>query len=206
MVLDNPSRRMAVNNFLVMNRSRINVLIKKFNVHGEREPLRIVQKVASFKRVAVPQLIDTLNQSTNIRLRRWSAAALGQIGGTKVINPLLKALTDPNMSVNLQAITALERVAPKKLGQKLIPLMKHSSGGVRINAIDTLGRLKYRPSGKYLIAATKDQKWYVRQAAARAIGNLKFQKGRPVLESLQKCDSRKAVRDAARDSLRMINR
>src|SRR4051812_37549869 len=120
-----------------MKAFNISTLIQKFNQHGERAPLRAVSKVAKYGKLAIPDLTEALQKSNNVRIRRWSAAALGNIGDRKAIPVLRKALRDPNMSVKLRAVFALEELQDPKLGQNLLPLLKDPSGGIRVNAIYT---------------------------------------------------------------------
>jgi HEAT repeat protein len=186
-----------------MSQKEITALIEKFNQPGEKAPLAAISKVVQFGRASLPSLIEALQKSENVRLRRWSAAALGEVGNRQTLFPLRKALQDANMSVKLRAILALEQLKDPELGTHLPPLLQDSSGGVRVNVIDAMARIKFKKAQKQLIKATNDEKWYVRQAAARALGQLKIGSARESLKKLLK-DERKAVREAAENSLKIL--
>jgi HEAT repeat protein len=182
---------------------RIQALIAKLNDHGERRPKEAAAKLVRAGKKAIPELIAALKNSSNIRIRRWAAYTLGFFKDRRVIAPLKKGIHDPNMSVRLLAMEALEQVSGAKAGRHLLPLLNDSSGGVRARTVDALTRLQHRPAIGSLMKATRDRKWYVRQTAARALGVMKARRAAGCLKRLQK-DSRKIVRETAVQSLARI--
>src|SRR5690349_21127808 len=102
--------------------AKIAAQIEALNVHGEREPMRRALGLAKLGKTAFPQLVEALTSHANIRIRRWSAYALGLMKDKRAIPALRRALRDPNMSVRLLAMESLENLAGASAGRHLLPL------------------------------------------------------------------------------------
>src|SRR4029077_1726708 len=100
---------------------QIRAAIRALDSEGERAPLAAVMRVKRFGSKAVTALIAAMEESSSIRLRRWAATALGAIADRKSKPMLRRALRDPNMSVRLHAMEALEQFQDPALGAALIP-------------------------------------------------------------------------------------
>lgn len=178
-------------------------LIRSLDVEGEREPRRVVARLAALGPAVVPCLIARLEQVTKPRWRRWIAHALGTLGDPRAIGALKAVLTDPHMTVRLHAMEALACFPARRVERSLVLLLRDPSGGVRVRAIGALIRVGTKRAGRELLEATRDEKWYVRQEAARALGKLGTQQAGPRLKELLG-DPRKAVRAAAKTALETL--
>ncbi len=120
---------------------------------------------------ALDVLIGFLNESACMN-RRALVEALGQIGGEKVISPLLNALGDPDSSVKVAAIEALKELRDSRAVQPLIVCIKDKDPSVRATAASALG--VFGSSGVTpLTKALADGHWAVRKAAVEAFGRIK---------------------------------
>lgn len=181
---------------------RVDALIAALDHEGKRRSLAVIARIVRLGAEAVPALARSVRGHPQVRIRAWSATALGALAaagvrGTTVA--LRAALSDPAMSVRLHAVRAIADAGVRRLGAALIPLLRDPSGGVRGNVPATLVRLGVRRAGPALRRACRDDRWYVRLEAVRAIAALHI----PAASALRglRDDPRPGVRAAARAGL-----
>jgi HEAT repeat protein len=104
--------------------------------------------------------------------RRAAAAALGQLGNTQSVKPLIRTLEDTDWSVRMAAAEVLGRLGDPLAVEPLIAALKDAYGDVRRTAAEALGQLGDPLAVKPLIAALKDEDWDVRRTAAEMLGKL----------------------------------
>ncbi len=180
-------------------------MIDALDAEGERRPLKAVKRLSKAGAPAVGALLGRYEEASKPRQRRWIANALGVLGDRRAIPLLKRALNDPNMSVRLHAMEALERFNDPKLAAFMLPLLKDESGGIRVRTIDALRRMNCKKAVSELRRlARMDAKWYVRQASAEALGELHARSARPELELLR-AYPRKAVQLAATKALERLS-
>jgi hypothetical protein len=132
--------------------------------------------------------------SSSDSVRRSAARALGRLGDTRAVEPLIERLVDGNWDVRRAAAAALGRLGDKSAVEPLIERLKEqmvegyikalgSSGWFyRREAADALGKLGDKRAVAPLIKRLGDRDNNVRSAAARALGELGDGRALEVLE------------------------
>lgn len=133
--------------------SSINRLEKRKNVHG---------LVKLLKKIEQNGTVDAIEMSA--RVRESSAEALGRIGGTQAIDPLLAASDDPAHFVREAVSKALAQVGSIAVDPLLIALKNQN-----ISAIRALGKIGDTRAIDPLISSLKSSNRAVRQAALEAL-------------------------------------
>lgn len=90
---------------------------------------------------AVPALMESAEQDTNLRVRRRSIEALGKLGDPAAMPVLIAALKDDDRFVRRDAARALGALGDKSAVPELIALLQDAEGFVRRDAARTLGDL-----------------------------------------------------------------
>ena len=103
------------------------------------------------------------------QVRQYAAMLLGQLRETEGIDPLLRALRDPEKKVRAQAMTALSEIGDPSV-DSLTLLMNDPDWKVRYRAAEALGIIRSKKAVPFLITALDDQKDHVRYMAAKALG------------------------------------
>ncbi|HKZ98480.1 MAG TPA: HEAT repeat domain-containing protein [Thermoplasmata archaeon] len=153
--------------------------------------------------VTVPALLKVLTGAKTATERRGAADALGRIGDSRAVPPLVRALEDPGMSVRRAAMVALLRLEAMDAVPRIILRLRDPSGGVRVLAALVLGKFQDPRAVPALIEALGDPRWYVRQSAATALGEIGDLRAVGPLERATR-DPRKAVARAAAAALRSM--
>ncbi|KKK89777.1 hypothetical protein LCGC14_2729700, partial [marine sediment metagenome] len=92
------------------------------------------------KKGNVKGLLKALKYEKSYYVRGEAAKALGNIGGLKVVEPLITSLNDID-GINYNAIVALGRKGDSRAVEPLIALLDHSNDSVRSEAAKSLGRI-----------------------------------------------------------------
>lgn len=144
---------------------------------------------------AVRPLVDALqNPPMTLRGRSAAAEALGRIGDTRAVEPLLTLLGDRGTSVRQAAAEALGRLGDTRAVQPLVSALADHHGDVRTAAAEALRQLGWRPEGtagaaywvsthqwdeavrvaavEPLVMALQDHTRSVREHAAAALGTI----------------------------------
>lgn len=177
-------------------------LIAVFVDDGEHAQHQAIAILRTLGTPAFEQLLITA-KSPKPSIRRWAVEAIGGFSDRRAFPALRSAAADTHTSVRHHAIHGLRVRRHPRSAEVLIPLLRDEGGGVRVNAVMALVDLGARSAGPALLAAAGDGKWYVRQHVAHALGVLRVAGARPVLRRLV-ADPRKAVRDAAQESLALL--
>ena len=115
----------------------------------------------------VKRLIKALNVGA---ARRDAAIALGQLGATEAVTPLIAALRDPDAYVRQASAWSLGMLADARAVQPLIDALAHDGDdAVREWAMTALQRFG-APAVEQLLAALHAEDRMVRRASAEAIG------------------------------------
>jgi len=157
---------------------------------AEFSPLRekAINVLASIKtdRLIQQLILDLESKESDVRGR--AAFALGQLGGEKAVEPLIKALTaDKESGVRVTAAFALGRSGGEKAVEPLIKaLTADKESGVRGTAAEALGWSGNEKAVKPLIKAlTADKESDVRWSAAFALGRSGSEKAvEPLIKAL----------------------
>jgi len=180
-----------------------------------RDPDRFVRRAAASAlgelrvRRAVPALVETLKDDATV----WdaagdAAAALGQIGGDEVIDPLISAL-DHQFAAG-PALVALGRLRHPRAVEPLIRYLDRTGNP---SAATVLGNTRDRRAVPSLIAALGHADPSTRFYAARALGKIGDERALPALENVRQHDHtreprrtwrRKSVSDVAAIAIERI--
>lgn len=139
----------------------------------------------------VEALISALKVSD--REIRWNAAVkLGEIGDKRAIEPLIGALKDGYIPVNLPAAEALVQIGEPAV-IPLIKALEDKVKTVRFFSAEILGKIGDRRSVEALINALKENEADVRHSAAEALGKIGDTRALPALELVAQNDNGEAI-------------
>ena len=103
------------------------------------------------------------------QVRQYATLLLGQLRESEGIDPLLRALRDPDKKVRDQAAKALGEIGGPSV-DSLISLLEDPDWKVRYRAAEALGIIGSESAVLFLVNALDDPKDHVRYMAAKAIG------------------------------------
>jgi len=139
----------------------IRALYDDFDASGRSKS---VKELISIGPMAVTPLFKTLN-SMSCNTRRAACRALGKIGDTRAITPLIRVLGDEDPGVRREAVQALT-CHGMPLTQALIKALEDKSPVVRANAALVLGHIKDATAADRLVGLLEDKDMDVRKTAA----------------------------------------
>lgn len=119
---------------------------------------------------AVSLLLQALKDKDS-DLRMGAAAALGEIGDARAVEPLIRALKDEYWNVNKRAEEALGKMGEPAV-DPLIHALGNESWGVRKKAAAALGAIVDKRAVAPLMQVLKDEDSVVRMSAAEALERL----------------------------------
>jgi HEAT repeat protein len=159
-------------------------------------------------KAAMPLLAEALGHR-DWNVRGYAAKVLGEVGDTRAVPPLVKALQDENDFVRgraeatLQEITRENQKAAEAAAPLVMELIKHSDSAVRQRAVRLLGQLPKKAAAQSLVAALRDKDAKVRLEAAAALADIR---DRGTVEALVEAlhDDDAGVRRVAAKALRRI--
>ncbi|MCO5144155.1 MAG: HEAT repeat domain-containing protein [Oligoflexia bacterium] len=183
---------------------QINDYIKQLNTSSDKAAEKVIQKIIEKGKPAVPKLIVAAKESASPRIQKWSLQALGAIGDKRAKPVLKHALSDSRMTVRLHALRGLARMKDSKSSSSIINLLTDESGGIRVNALQALIEIDHCSRKIAIIPLLSDSQWYVRQQACICCKKFQIKNAKSVLKTLAKKDSKKAVRKAAKERLKVF--
>jgi HEAT repeat protein len=139
----------------------------------------------------------------NPGIRRSSVAVLGDIGNTRAIQPIMKALDDPDRTVRIEVVKALAALGVPAIAP-LMQVFREGDTRMRTGAMEALWLLG-QPATTPLIMVLKDDQSDVRKRAALLLGEIGDQKAVDHLTGLL-TDENVAVRREAFEALEMIKK
>jgi len=150
----------------------------------------------------VKGLIEALSYKENAEVRKQAAKALGEIGDSQAVEPLIAALKD---EARLYAAKALGEIGDPRAVDPLIAALKVESQWTREAAAEALGKIGDPRAVKPLIATAinRDEEWgWVCEAAARALVQIGAPAVEPLIAALK--DENKDTRLCAAKALGLI--
>ena len=105
------------------------------------------------------------------RVREAAAEALGKIGDSQAVEPLIAALKDEDWYVRKYAVEALGKIGESRTVKSLIAALNDLEQDVRKAAVKVLVKIGL-PAVELLIAVLKDEDREVRKSAAEALGKI----------------------------------
>jgi HEAT repeat protein len=135
---------------------------------------------------AVAHLIQLLKEDVNTYVRSASAEALGHIGDSEAIFPLMDALRDPCSFVRRAAAIALGQMQAKEAQGALINALDDNNFYVRRAAINAIGKLGVPDLGAILIPLLETEDQRIRRTVLVALRRLRAEDAIPqMIEMLQ---------------------
>lgn len=128
--------------------------------------------------------------------RMAAANALGRIGDSDAVGPLVKRLDDPDPHVRERVCHALGRIGDPRPVGKLQEMLSDDHGAVKAAAADALGTIASGPALAALLDLLDDGNPSIRRVAASALGNASSAKPVPRLAAALG-DEHDTVRSAA---------
>jgi HEAT repeat protein len=190
-----------------------------------------IAALGNFKAKAAVTPVSAVLENQQLGRRYVAAWALGEIGGSAAVPPLIKALGDPDEEVRKFATRSLIRLnrqslhplldflrqprslveaaaAVRALGDIADPialdvLLPLLSSSIKAEVVTALGKLKDPRSVDALVGVLHDPDWQVRMNAATALGPIGSDQQAQALETLLE-DEVNVVREWAARSLEMM--
>ena len=144
-------------------------------------------------------LFNSLEDAKNSHhIRQVAAKALKEIGDSKAVDPLIRALKDGNHEIKEIAAEALGKIGNPRAVEPLIEVLGDRNWISRKTAIKALGEIGDERAVESLIETLRDRNWDVRRAAAEALGKTGNERAtEPLVE---------ARKDSQRDSCRYFGK
>jgi len=149
-------------------------------------------------------LFNSLEDAKNSHhIRQVAAKALKEIGDSKAVDPLIRALKDGNQEIKEIAAEALGQIGDSKAVDPLIMALKDGNWAIRLFAARALGKIGGKRTAEPLIRALKDRNRFVRRAAAEALGQIGDSKAvDPLIRALK--DGNHEIKEIAAEALGKI--
>lgn len=93
------------------------------------------------KKNDIKGVIEALGYEKDVQVRREAAYTLGKIGNSNAVEPLMKALNDPDNHVRRQAADALGNIGDKRAVEPLTKAMSDPNNYVCQGAADALKKI-----------------------------------------------------------------
>lgn len=152
------------------------------------------------KREAGEALISALSNNTDLSIVCSVIEALGQVGDTRAVDPLLSFLKHKESKIRECTAAALGKILDSRAVESLVAALSDEQERVRWYAADSLGKIGDPICVESLIKLLSDTSARVRESAVTALGQIGNQ---PAIESLIKAlqDVDKRVAEQAAESL-----
>jgi len=144
------------------------ILVNKFTTKSARERLTIIKILEKIGSPAVPYLVTALKRPDGLVVQRvcW---ALGDIGDTAAVKPLINVTCHPRWQVRDQAVGALGKIGDRRADEAAVIALRDPIGQVRKAAVVTCGKLTVENSIEQLVHVLGDEFYGARLAAAEAL-------------------------------------
>jgi HEAT repeat protein len=149
---------------------------------------------------AIQPLVEALADFDK-SVREQATIALSTIGKA-AIEPLTKAMKEPQWETRYRAAEALGRIADEKAVQPLIQALKDNRDHVRYMAAKGLREIRDSDATEPLVILLKDENQFVRIMSARALGALGGEKVHQALEKALKTETDEKVIEALKAGLK----
>ena len=159
--------------------------VEKVVCSTDRQMLRVRLLGTTTSEVAVPKLIQTLND-TDPWIRLHVVEALGNLRFKKASNALISALNDENLEVRRMATRALGKFSLEQVMNPLVQALSDEDSWIRSYAVDALSNLPSQHAINSLISALDDENPEVSRRAVKALGNFPPEQSvNPLIQALK---------------------
>jgi HEAT repeat protein len=179
---DNTLASTAIKALEETNYTAVNLLVRLSQTDGPLSDASRREQLTAALQIVKDRLIDQLNDE-DPEIRRHSARALGNIGGTQVRQALLAGLEDPSNVVRFNAAASLAQMGDQEGSSFLFAALENTDPILRVNAVAFLTQVQQR-SGTVeqpLIAALAAQAPLARAGAAQVLGQSRVHAAVPAL-------------------------
>jgi len=142
--------------------------------------------LAEFGDVAIEPLLALMREEG---VGEWAAYALARLGSSRVVEEMIRALTDEDAGVRKLAAYVLGDVGDKRAVEPLIGSLEDEDNEVRGHVVDALGSLKDRRAVEPLIGLLGDASPDIRMMAATSLGDIRDKRAvEPLIDALSDGD------------------
>lgn len=179
----------GIDSIAAMGVDAVSILVDKFTTNSARERLTIIKILKKIGSPAVPHLVTSLRRPEWLVVSRvcW---ALGDIGDSAAVLPLVGACGHSGWQVREKALDALGKIKDSQVRETVLSALTDPVGQVRKAAVVAAGKLNLLDGINGLVHMLGDDFYGARMSA---------------VEVLARMDSAR-VRDVLADSLRSDNK
>ena len=185
----------------------IEPILRALDLPSELNELREVEAIFDFGPSAAPVLLTVLDNpegehSNNVII--VAARVLGMLKATGAVQPLIKLLKSPSVSVRINSAHALGEIGNPEAIAPLVELANDPEWEVRNKVVKAIGQLHADEEIPTLSNALEDPSWWVRFSAAQALHSL-GQSGILKLQEIMGSTTDNDARETCRDVLEEHN-
>jgi HEAT repeat protein len=158
----------AMDSIAAFGAEAVPILIDKFTTKSARERWTVIWILQRIGSPAVPYLVNALKRPDGLVVQRvcW---ALGDIGDTAAVEPLIGVTTHSRWQVREQAVGALGKIGDRRGQQAVMSALNDPIGQVRKAAAVSCGKLQVEQSIEQLVHMLGDDFYGARLAAVEAL-------------------------------------
>jgi len=158
----------AMDSIAAIGTDAVPILIDKFTTKSARERWTVIWILQRIGSPAVPYLVRALKRPSGLVVQRvcW---ALGDIGDTAAVEPLIGVTDHTRWQVRDQAVGALGKIGDRRADKAVAGALSDPVGQVRKSAVVSCGKLTVESSVEQLAHALGDEFYGARLEAAEAL-------------------------------------
>ncbi len=158
----------AMDSIAAIGADAVSILVDKFTTKSARERLTVIEILKRIGSPAVPYLITALKRHNGLVVQRvcW---AMGDIGDTTAVEPLIGVTDHTRWQVRDQAIGALGKIGDRRADKVVAFALNDPISQVRKAAVVSCGKLTIENSIEQLIHALGDEFYGARLCASEAL-------------------------------------
>ncbi len=158
----------AMDSIAAIGEEAVPILIDKFATRSARERWTVIWILQRIGSPAVPYLVRALSRPDGLVVQRvcW---ALGDIGDTTAVMPLIGIIDHPRWQVREQAVRAVGKIGDRRAQDAVSDALTDPVGQVRKAAVVSCGLLTVSGAVRQLVHALGDGFYGARLAAVEAL-------------------------------------
>ena len=161
----------AMDSIAALGEAAVPHLIDKFTTKSARERWTVIWTLQRIGEPAIPYLVDALDRPDGLVVQRvcW---ALGDVGDSTAVEPLIGVRSHPRWQVREQATEALGKIGHKRADDAVLAALVDNIGQVRKAAVVACGRLEIHESIPRLVHRMGDDFYGARMMTLDALKKL----------------------------------
>lgn len=158
----------AKDSIAALGADAVPILVDKLTTKSARERLTVIHILERIGSPAVPHLVRSLKLADGLVVQRvcW---ALGDIGDSAAVEPLMEVSNHARWQVRDQALGALGDIGDSRAGEVVLAGMSDEVGQVRKAAVVAAGKMGYNEAIPMLVHMLGDQFYGARLTAVEAL-------------------------------------